>query len=152
MLLLYVIVCVGTVCCSFFFFQAEDGIRDAQESRGLGDVYKRQANHIGPLVEKLKRAQIRLILRTSMEEAVAAIANFSTVGSLLCVVTSFPQLVARVPEGLPVVVFSREAQLDRSVKAQCERAGATVLEGSRDQMLDAAEQEILTLSLLWSTT
>ena len=27
----------------FFFFQAEDGIRDAQESRGLGDVYKRQS-------------------------------------------------------------------------------------------------------------
>ena len=27
-----------------FFFQAEDGIRDAQESRGLGDVYKRQNN------------------------------------------------------------------------------------------------------------
>ena len=31
--------------CGFcFFFQAEDGIRDAQESRGLGDVYKRQGN------------------------------------------------------------------------------------------------------------
>ena len=29
-------------CLLFFFFQAEDGIRDAQESRGLGDVYKRQ--------------------------------------------------------------------------------------------------------------
>ena len=29
-------------CCYVFFFQAEDGIRDAQESRGLGDVYKRQ--------------------------------------------------------------------------------------------------------------
>ena len=26
------------------FFQAEDGIRDAQESRGLGDVYKRQGS------------------------------------------------------------------------------------------------------------
>ena len=26
----------------FFFFQAEDGIRSAQESRGIGDVYKRQ--------------------------------------------------------------------------------------------------------------
>ena len=26
----------------FFFFHAEDGIREAQESRGLGDVYKRQ--------------------------------------------------------------------------------------------------------------
>eukprot|EP00658_Telonema_sp_P-2_P076564 TRINITY_DN6729_c0_g1_i1.p1 TRINITY_DN6729_c0_g1~~TRINITY_DN6729_c0_g1_i1.p1 ORF type:complete len:384 (-),score=78.71 TRINITY_DN6729_c0_g1_i1:278-1429(-) len=35
--------------CSFFFFQAEDGIRDAQESRGLGDVYKRQniIRHVG---------------------------------------------------------------------------------------------------------
>src|SRR5678815_2574908 len=30
----------------FFFFQAEDGIRDAQESRGLGDVYKRQVHRI----------------------------------------------------------------------------------------------------------
>ena len=30
----------------FVFFQAEDGIRDAQESRGLGDVYKRQIRRI----------------------------------------------------------------------------------------------------------
>ena len=32
------------VFCFFFFlfFQADDGILDAQESRGLGDVYKRQ--------------------------------------------------------------------------------------------------------------
>ena len=29
-------------CDGVFFFQAEDGIRVAQESRGLGDVYKRQ--------------------------------------------------------------------------------------------------------------
>ena len=28
-----------------FFFQAEDGIRDLVRSRGLGDVYKRQAMH-----------------------------------------------------------------------------------------------------------
>ena len=27
----------------YFFFQAEDGIRDLVRSRGLGDVYKRQA-------------------------------------------------------------------------------------------------------------
>ena len=32
--------CTATVC--FFFFQAEDGIRDLVRSRGLGDVYKRQ--------------------------------------------------------------------------------------------------------------
>src|SRR5678815_906640 len=31
-------------CHLVFFFQAEDGIRDAQESRGLGDVYKRQVH------------------------------------------------------------------------------------------------------------
>ena len=30
------------VMCVFFFFQAEDGIRDLVRSRGLGDVYKRQ--------------------------------------------------------------------------------------------------------------
>ena len=36
---------VCCVCVFFFFFQAEAGIRDAQESRGLGDVYKRQVLH-----------------------------------------------------------------------------------------------------------
>ena len=30
------------ILCIFFFFQAEDGIRDLVRSRGLGDVYKRQ--------------------------------------------------------------------------------------------------------------
>ena len=32
--------------CGFFFFQAEDGIRDRSPSRGLGDVYKRQGYYI----------------------------------------------------------------------------------------------------------
>ena len=31
----------------FFFFQAEDGIRDLVRSRGLGDVYKRQGPERG---------------------------------------------------------------------------------------------------------
>ena len=35
------------VCC-VFFLQAEDGIRDLVRSRGLGDVYKRQVQHLGP--------------------------------------------------------------------------------------------------------
>ena len=35
---------VITVPISVFFFQAEDGIRDLVRSRGLGDVYKRQAD------------------------------------------------------------------------------------------------------------
>eukprot|EP00658_Telonema_sp_P-2_P068291 TRINITY_DN57234_c0_g1_i1.p1 TRINITY_DN57234_c0_g1~~TRINITY_DN57234_c0_g1_i1.p1 ORF type:complete len:122 (+),score=27.28 TRINITY_DN57234_c0_g1_i1:42-407(+) len=38
---IYKVVTVSVIY-NFFFFQAEDGIRDAQESRGLGDVYKRQ--------------------------------------------------------------------------------------------------------------
>ena len=34
----------GNLCevVVWFFFQAEDGIRDLVRSRGLGDVYKRQ--------------------------------------------------------------------------------------------------------------
>ena len=45
--------CVVVMCdCAWviFFFQAEDGIRDLVRSRGLGDVYKRQAG--GRLDEK----------------------------------------------------------------------------------------------------
>ena len=30
----------------YFFFQAEDGIRDLVRSRGLGDVYKRQQSPV----------------------------------------------------------------------------------------------------------
>ena len=43
-----------------FFFQAEDGIRDLVRSRGLGDVYKRQASifgvsiNTGPLLMSFK--------------------------------------------------------------------------------------------------
>ena len=35
-------ICRLFICYLFFFFQAEDGIRDLVRSRGLGDVYKRQ--------------------------------------------------------------------------------------------------------------
>ena len=41
----HVYVVYGVLNCNilgFFFFQAEDGIRDLVRSRGLGDVYKRQ--------------------------------------------------------------------------------------------------------------
>ena len=40
------------VVCVFFFFQAEDGIRDLVRSRGLGDVYKRQGPLETPWVER----------------------------------------------------------------------------------------------------
>ena len=44
-----------------FFFQAEDGIRDLVRSRGLGDVYKRQAQPALPVVELARpRADVAL--------------------------------------------------------------------------------------------
>eukprot|EP00831_Metopus_contortus_P071208 TRINITY_DN6508_c0_g1_i2.p1 TRINITY_DN6508_c0_g1~~TRINITY_DN6508_c0_g1_i2.p1 ORF type:complete len:328 (-),score=39.78 TRINITY_DN6508_c0_g1_i2:134-1117(-) len=36
----------------FFFFQAEDGIRDVERSRGLGDVYKRQVVSHSDIIRK----------------------------------------------------------------------------------------------------
>ncbi len=45
-----VVVNIASTCFwrgCFFFFQAEDGIRDVERSRGLGDVYKRQCDYSG---------------------------------------------------------------------------------------------------------
>ena len=42
MVVLESVFCSRCWLCWFFFFQAEDGIRDLVRSRGLGDVYKRQ--------------------------------------------------------------------------------------------------------------
>ena len=49
-------------CNVFFFFQAEDGIRDLVRSRGLGDVYKRQAL---PDYEQVQVKQIKIADRFS---------------------------------------------------------------------------------------
>ena len=38
--------CIREYVSLFFYFQAEDGIRDLVRSRGLGDVYKRQVKHL----------------------------------------------------------------------------------------------------------
>ena len=45
-LFVYLLMICCVVCCCFLF-QAEDGIRDLVRSRGLGDVYKRQAPGAG---------------------------------------------------------------------------------------------------------
>eukprot|EP00658_Telonema_sp_P-2_P084354 TRINITY_DN9345_c0_g1_i1.p1 TRINITY_DN9345_c0_g1~~TRINITY_DN9345_c0_g1_i1.p1 ORF type:complete len:212 (-),score=42.61 TRINITY_DN9345_c0_g1_i1:68-703(-) len=50
-----VLIYIFHLICLFFFFQAEDGIRDAQESRGLGDVYKRQLQSV---LSKKKKSDI----------------------------------------------------------------------------------------------
>mgnify|MGYP003381481670 CR=1 FL=1 len=43
------------IVCSFFFFQAEDGIRDLVRSRGLGDVYKRQVLDVASILAQVDR-------------------------------------------------------------------------------------------------
>ena len=52
--------------CSFivmFFFQAEDGIRDLVRSRGLGDVYKRQANTMPRPINRMRPVHPGEVLR-----------------------------------------------------------------------------------------
>ena len=43
---------IWTYLLIFFFFQAEDGIRDLVRSRGLGDVYKRQRENFANMQNK----------------------------------------------------------------------------------------------------
>ena len=52
----------------FFFFQAEDGIRDLVRSRGLGDVYKRQNSSIDGTNQKNGKQQPGS-LRAGVQEA-----------------------------------------------------------------------------------
>ena len=49
----------------FFFFQAEDGIRDLVRSRGLGDVYKRQSSRCSSTSVLLSRNVIAQCSRPS---------------------------------------------------------------------------------------
>ena len=46
----------------FFFFQAEDGIRDLVRSRGLGDVYKRQVRNLPLCCKKVEMKFYWLLL------------------------------------------------------------------------------------------
>ena len=55
------------MCCDFLFFQAEDGIRDLVRSRGLGDVYKRQAEDLAKLELAGARSALRELLTLEQE-------------------------------------------------------------------------------------
>ena len=51
----------------FFFFQAEDGIRDLVRSRGLGDVYKRQVSNLARLTGVFAHVTMRTVRRLPPE-------------------------------------------------------------------------------------
>ena len=50
--------------CFFFFFQAEDGIRDLVRSRGLGDVYKRQVRMLRLDTDERLKGEIELLVNS----------------------------------------------------------------------------------------
>ena len=56
---------------SFFFFQAEDGIRDLVRSRGLGDVYKRQNLDYDWVNEFTPRITLQMLKNGSWEDSLA---------------------------------------------------------------------------------
>ena len=52
----YVLFVCRVLMLYFFFFQAEDGIRDLVRSRGLGDVYKRQTQAM-PMTMRVRKSR-----------------------------------------------------------------------------------------------
>ena len=53
----------------FFFFQAEDGIRDLVRSRGLGDVYKRQVERKNVSIVILDSQGVTEVMRWNLNDA-----------------------------------------------------------------------------------
>ena len=72
-----------------FFFQAEDGIRDLVRSRGLGDVYKRQAlahpQEVGREPARLAGGSVGRIHRPQVRAAVERrVADVVVVADVAC--------------------------------------------------------------------
>eukprot|EP00658_Telonema_sp_P-2_P030074 TRINITY_DN22780_c0_g2_i3.p1 TRINITY_DN22780_c0_g2~~TRINITY_DN22780_c0_g2_i3.p1 ORF type:complete len:460 (+),score=84.18 TRINITY_DN22780_c0_g2_i3:51-1430(+) len=118
---------LGSVCV-FFFFQAEDGIRDAQESRGLGDVYKRQYQ---------RRVRGRVRAMSSSQLVVTAVACL-TLGALFSVAFQsrtgadadrflmLEHQIALMKNGASTSVQNAEVAPDNPVPSQkLKRAGPT---------------------------
>ena len=58
----------------FFFFQAEDGIRDLVRSRGLGDVYKRQAALLAGIPDTVTAVTVNRVCISGMEAVLSGAA------------------------------------------------------------------------------
>eukprot|EP00825_Cyclidium_porcatum_P032549 TRINITY_DN34808_c0_g1_i2.p1 TRINITY_DN34808_c0_g1~~TRINITY_DN34808_c0_g1_i2.p1 ORF type:complete len:288 (-),score=31.14 TRINITY_DN34808_c0_g1_i2:468-1331(-) len=89
-------------CCfllCFFFFQAEDGIRDHAQSRGLGDVYKRQAQK---LLKGLDKDKVNLLLLTQIncgdhyDCGIAAKGNVFNCAKMVCEAAEKNEFIDRV--------------------------------------------------------
>ena len=92
----------------FFFFQAEDGIRDLVRSRGLGDVYKRQ------VVERAARiANVQVIIEGYAPSRHNGIESLS--------VTPDPGVIEVNVH--PASSFAEIASINRSVYAEANACG-----------------------------
>eukprot|EP00658_Telonema_sp_P-2_P028730 TRINITY_DN21967_c0_g2_i1.p1 TRINITY_DN21967_c0_g2~~TRINITY_DN21967_c0_g2_i1.p1 ORF type:complete len:192 (+),score=31.23 TRINITY_DN21967_c0_g2_i1:61-636(+) len=122
----------------FFFFQAEDGIRDAQESRGLGDVYKRQARGCPSVGQGNSEGEVRgaelggnpsvqAVVGMSVAESTPSQAEPQPVGDE-DVVEAVKEVddSCVIPEALELRTF---AQLDStSLASMCASLGLTVVD------------------------
>ena len=64
----------------FFFFQAEDGIRDLVRSRGLGDVYKRQGpEHSSARLERYMQACAEMNMEVCVPSTAAQVFHLSLI-------------------------------------------------------------------------
>ena len=90
----------------FFFFQAEDGIRDRSPSRGLGDVYKRQIIDIGEENDIHPRNKQDVGKRLALH----ALHNDYGYNSIVCTGPIF-QSVKRIGDALEVTFNACDEQL-----------------------------------------
>eukprot|EP00656_Telonema_subtile_P033697 TRINITY_DN3750_c0_g2_i4.p1 TRINITY_DN3750_c0_g2~~TRINITY_DN3750_c0_g2_i4.p1 ORF type:complete len:184 (-),score=46.11 TRINITY_DN3750_c0_g2_i4:27-578(-) len=91
-------------CFFFFFFQAEDGIRDLVRSRGLGDVYKRQvlSSAMLPVVCVLSHA-LHGMCDTHVLEAVLCFVYLGLLGGMVFLVPSVVQFECFSDMLVPVI-------------------------------------------------
>eukprot|EP00829_Urostomides_striatus_P016352 TRINITY_DN5360_c0_g1_i12.p1 TRINITY_DN5360_c0_g1~~TRINITY_DN5360_c0_g1_i12.p1 ORF type:complete len:489 (-),score=90.98 TRINITY_DN5360_c0_g1_i12:117-1583(-) len=85
----------------FFFFQAEDGIRDVERSRGLGDVYKRQG-----LIDDLNKKN---------DELTKQVSNLTTQNADLTTKLSIAManvtILTNLSNSLQITVNTQQAQI-----------------------------------------
>ena len=103
----------------FFFFQAEDGIRDLVRSRGLGDVYKRQAYN--RLVHARTTARTAEVPATNQKSLSSISLRWPTSGSRLYLGFVFARRLIRIscagPARPPVDTRTRAARVQRLAAA-----------------------------------
>ena len=96
----------------FFFFQAEDGIRDLVRSRGLGDVYKRQVlvQDMNGRIKPINTLSSELLRKISRKESYQG----QNSDQVLLGMASFPEIWTKVPFLKICLLYTSDAADERS--------------------------------------